>query len=350
MTQLREKESELTIIAQQREVSLRQQTITEQSNQQLKSKIDIHNKAVAEKDTKITLLERKLAQQKKGNGLALAEANLKHITETNDECKRILQERDDELTQLKPIMKNMKSKIGEYERKENEQHTEMIEEELTKVKGELAIAKDQNLTSDSTIEQLEKKVKGKEWMMKSLHEENDDQRSRETHLLACVKKLNDTIDTYESRFEGKGVDVPMLLAKLKDFEVRTKDLQGQVRRLTNKKLNELVVRSSVPHKTEETQKSPTSPRNKPKEVDVDHQSEASENSSYMVSMEDDATLDSNMSDEIDDQFSIKSAQDEDVLSDFLSDVKVGIETLEMESLCCSHRPSPVPMASSTSYG
>mmetsp|Transcript_2957 Transcript_2957/g.6411 ORF Transcript_2957/g.6411 Transcript_2957/m.6411 type:complete len:417 (+) Transcript_2957:204-1454(+) len=352
MTQLREKESELTILVEQRQVSLRQQTITEQSNQQLKSKVELHNKAVAEKDTKIALLEQKLAQEKKGNGSAIAEANLKHITETNAECKRILKERDDELSQLRPIMKHMKSTIGEYEKKDSIQHTEKLVEELAKVKGELAIAKDQNTTSDSTIEQLEKKVKGKEWMIKSLHEDSGDQRSRENHLLAYVKNLNDKIDIYETKFKGKDVDVPMLLAKLKDYEVRTKDLQGQVRRLTNKKLNELVLRSlPIPHEIEETKKP-----NQQVEVDnqsevsepveVDNQSEVSENSSYIGNseqdMDEEGTLDSNGTDEMDDIFSPKSALDEDVLGDFLSDVKVGIETLEMESLCCSHRPSSIP--------
>ena len=147
MTQLREKESELTIHAEQRQVSARQQQITEQSNIQLKSKIDLHNKVVAQKDTKIALLEQKLAQEKKGNGSAIHEANLKHLTDTNAECKRIMQERDDELSQLRPIMKQMKSRIGEYESMDNIHHTEQLEEELRKVKEELAIAEGQILTS-----------------------------------------------------------------------------------------------------------------------------------------------------------------------------------------------------------
>jgi hypothetical protein len=43
----------------------------------------------------------------------------------------------------------------------------------------------------------------------------------------------------------RGIDVPMLLAKLRDYGARTKDLEGQVRRLTNVKLNELVLRSTL---------------------------------------------------------------------------------------------------------
>lgn len=371
MTQLREKESELTRLNEQRQVVVRQQQITEQSNKQLKSKIDLHNKAVAKKDTKIALLEQNLAQEKKGNGSAIADANLKHLTETNSELQRVLQERDDELSQLRPVMKNMKTRIVEYESKESIQYTERIEAELAQVKGELAIAKNENLTSNGTVEQLEKKVKGKEWMIKSLQEENDDQRSRENHLLAHIKQLDEKIDTYEKRFNGKGVDVPMLLAKLKDYEVRTKDLEGQVRRLTNKKLNELVLRSSpIPHQAKDT-KNTTEPRSKPKQdegkpqqnkgelqpdkgkpksEEADYVSDVSETYSFLDSEQDDEEeltfLGSHGSDDMeDDPFSSKIEQEEDVLSDFLSDVKVGIQTLEMDSLCCMQRPSPVPVSS-----
>jgi hypothetical protein len=35
---------------------------------------------------------------------------------------------------------------------------------------------------------------------------------------------------------GRDVDVPMLLAKLRVYGARTKDLEGQVRRLTNVKV------------------------------------------------------------------------------------------------------------------
>jgi len=364
MTQLRERESELTRLNEQLQVVIRQQQITEQSNKQLKSKIDVHNGAAAKNDIKIALLEQNLAQEKKSGGSAIADANLKHLTETNSELQRVLQERDDELSKLKPLMKNMQTRVDEYESKEIMQYTERIEAELAQVEGELAIVRNENLTSNSNIEQLEKKVKGKEWMIKSLQEENDDQRSRENHLLAHIKQLDEKIDTYEKRFNGKGVDVPMLLAKLKDYKVRTEDLEGQVTRLTNKKLNELVLRSSrISHQAKDT-KNTTEQRSKPKQdegellsntgktqsEEADYVSDVSERYSYLDSEQDDeeevSFLGSHGSDDMEnDPSSSKLEQEEDVLGDFLSDVKVGIQTLEMGSLCCMQRPSHVTMSS-----
>lgn len=202
------------------------------------------------------------------------------------------------------------------------------------------------------MEGLEKKVKGKEWMIKSLQEESNDQRSRENHLLYHIKALNEKIETYETKFKGKGIDVPILLAKLKDYEVRTKDLQGQVRRLTNKKLNELVLRSSpVPHQFDNNKESNTvsrsnSEQDEAQQYEADNESKASNRS---FSDDEEATFATNATDEMDDPFYLKSAQDEeDVLGDFLLDVKVGIESMKMEGLCCvteTQGPSPTPMAS-----
>lgn len=350
MTQLREKESQLTMLSEQSQVALRHQQITEQTNMQLKSRIDVHNRAMAEKDTRIAVLEHKLAQQMKGNGSAIAEANLKHLSETNTEHKRVLQERDDELSQLRPILRELKEKVDQYESKATVQHSEKLEAELSKVKEELAVAENKCLTSNSTVDELEKKIKGKEWMIKSLQEESDDQRSRENHLLAHIKKLDETIETYETKFKGRGVDVPMLLAKLKDYEARTKDLQGQIRRLTNKKLNELVLRSSpVPHQEEENkEKQHASSKRQPEislEDEGENESEGTDNYSFLIQdSEEDATFATNATDEEDNpfEFASKSHQEEDVLSDFLTDVKVGIQTLEMESICCAQRPMSPP--------
>merc|ERR1711957_1131151 len=58
--------------------------------------------------------------------------------------------------------------------------------------------------------------------------------------------------------KGKGVDVPILLAKLKDYEVRVKNLQGKLRMLMNKKLNEMVTRrTGTSSSKDEAQKEPT---------------------------------------------------------------------------------------------
>jgi len=133
------------------------------------------------------------------------------------EQTRTLRERDAELSQLRPLMEQLNSKLREYEAKEK--------------------------VSDNTIQQLEQKVKTKEWVIKNLKEEFNAQRSRESSLVAQMTKLNASIEAYETTFHGKDVDVPMLLIKLKEYVERTHDLEGQVRRLTNTKLNELVLMS-----------------------------------------------------------------------------------------------------------
>lgn len=348
MVQLREKESQLNQLSQQHRVALQTQQITEQTNLQLKVKVEQHNRAVAERDTRIAVLEQKLSQERKGNGSAIVEANLAHLKEKNAEHQRLLTERDAELSQLRPLMKDLMAKVEEFEHKGSVQHANMLEEELAQLRIDLAVAKDQGFKAESLVEELEKKVKGKEWMIKSLQEESEDQRSRESHLMSHIKTLTQKVETYESKFNGGGIDVPMLLAKLKDYEVRTKDLQGQVRRLTNKKLNELVLRSSpIPHgKENDDTAAATSTKSKLDQDDGDNDSVLfSDNDSFLVNsiQDDDGTFMSNVTDDMYDQYAHKSNEDEeeDVLSDFISDVKVGIETLEMGSLCCQHRPSPV---------
>ena len=361
MTQLREKDAQISILTDQRVLLVQQKQIAEQTAQQYKYKIGQHNKVVAEKDTKIAILEQKLAQ----NGSVIAEANINHLTETNANYKRIMQERDDELAHLRPLLNEMKSKIEEYSNKDSIQYREQLEDKLTKLEEELVAAKDLISEANNTIDQLENKVKSKEWMIKTLQETNDDQRSKENHLKAQILQLNEQVETYETKFNGKGVDVPMLLAKLNDYEVRTKDLQDQIRRLTNKKLNELVLtsRSSpVPNNQKDDDDkvknpSPISRVSKQKlqqRVDCEgDESQISENSSFLVQSleEEDDTLGSNGTDEMDNgydryddeepSFSNISVQedDDDVVSDFFTDVKVGIETLELESwkACCAQR-------------
>ena len=356
MTQLREKDAQISILTNQRVLLVQQKQIAEQTAQQCKYKIGQHNKVVAEKDTKIAILQQKLAQ----NGSVIAEANINHLTETNADYKRRMQERDNELAHLRPLLNEMKSKIEEYSNKDSIQYSKQLEDKLTKLEEELVAAKDQNSQANNTIDQLENKVKSKEWMIKTLQETNDDQRSLETRLKAQIIQLNEQVETYETKFNGKGVDVPMLLAKLKDYEVRTKDLQGQIRRLTNKKLNELVLtsRSSpVPNNQKDDDdkvKNPTpisrvSKQKLQQQVECEgDESLTSENSSFLVQSleEEDETLGSNGTDNYDGyddeepSFSNNSVQeDEDAVSDFFTDVKVGIETLELESwkACCAQR-------------
>jgi hypothetical protein len=84
-------------------------------------------------------------------------------------------------------VEEFKARIDEYE---HSRQPSKLEEEVTEVKGELAIARVEILTSYDTIEQLGKQFKSKEWMIKTLYEENDQHRSRETELLSQIMKLN----------------------------------------------------------------------------------------------------------------------------------------------------------------
>lgn len=231
MTQLREKETEVAAFAEQR--------------QRLQRKSDRDDQAREDQGREIAVLERQLAEEKKDSGPSKqTAATLQHLAETNAACERSLRAREEELSRLKPILKKLKAKVDDYEKQEHVRLVEQLGGELATTRAELASAEHTNVTSNTTIENLEKKVKGKQWMVKSLQEDSVVQRSRENHLLAHINTLDEKIDTYETRFKGKGVDVPILLAKLKDYEVRVKHLQGKVRMLTNKKLNEMVTRTS----------------------------------------------------------------------------------------------------------
>lgn len=355
MTQLREKDAQISTLSNQRVLLVQEKQTAGQTVRQYQSKVDSQNKMLAERDTKIAVLQNKL----QGSGLAIAEANLDHLTEKNAEYKCVLQERDDELTHLRPLLNQLQAKIEEYAEKESLSHSQQLENELIKVRSELEVAIELTNIANTTIEEQEKKIKSKEWMIKSLQEAAADQRSRENKLQVHADKLDETVHEYNTKFEGKGVDVPMLLAKLKDYEVRTKDLQGQIRRLTNKKLNELVIHSSSKSEVDNEEENDNPAK------DLSNDSHTSETSSFRH--DDDDTLDDSVENEDEDDedddnihplFSNKSAQDddmqdEDVLSDFLSDVQVGIETLEMQSwtaCCVTERSSPLNLDGSRQSG
>ena len=328
MSQLRQKDVEISILTNQRSLLVQEKEIADQISLQYKKTVDMHNKVVAEKDTKIALLQQKLYQERKGSGSAIAEANLSHLAETNTEYKRILKERDDELAHLHPLLNQLKSKIEEYSTKESVQYTQELENEVKKLKGGLIVATEETNTANSNIEDFEKKVKSKEWMIKSLQEENEDQRSRESRLTTQIKTLSETVQEYETKFEGKGVDVPMLLAKLKDYEVRTKDFEVQISRLTNDKLNDLVMIGKTNDKLNDLVVIGKPTISITKDDDIDSlTSDENDNSSF----------DSNGSNEMDNWEDDQNGSNEmDNWDDVMKNMKFGIETLEAESwaACC----------------
>ena len=317
MAQLKQKDAEISILTNQRSLLVQEKEIADQISLQYKKTVDMHNRTTSGKDTKIALLQQKLYQERKGSGSAIAEANLSHLAETNIEYKRILKERDDELAHLHPLLNQLKSKIEEYSTKESVQYTQELENEVKKLKGGLIVATEETNTVISNIEDFEKKVKSKEWMIKSLQEENEDQRSRENRLTTQINTLSETVQEYETKFEGKGVDVPMLLAKLKDYEVRTKDFEGQISRLTNDKLNDLVMISK-----------PTISTTKDDDID-----------SLTSDENDNSSFDSNGS-------SKDGSNEIDNWEDVMKNMKFGIETLEAESwaACCVQDPPTGPLS------
>ncbi|KAL3815568.1 hypothetical protein ACHAXA_000300 [Cyclostephanos tholiformis] len=329
ITQLREKDLELTRHSKHCQVLLEKQKISDQTHLLLHGKIDSYQEEMSKMEAKITVLEEESLKHRLEN---IAEsAKCKRVIQERD---RVIQERDDELSQLRPIVEELKMRIHKYEDDENSRKPSKLELEVTKVNEDLSIARNEILKSHNTIDQLEKKIRSKEWVIKTLKEENDEQRSRETQLLAQINKMNESIDTYETEFIGKGVDVPMLIAKLKDHEARTKELEGQVSRLTNKKLNELVLRSALGPLQEtkgkpNTSKSlisrykPNSPRPKSPQSCNSHRWDGADEvlteNSFNIG---NSTLFSHGTDETED----RSFIDEDgMFDDFMSDVENGID-------------------------
>ena len=210
----------------------------------------------------------------------------------------------------------------------------MVEQLNSKIKEHEANEK----ISNNTIQQLEQKIKAKEWVIKNLKEENMAQRSRESTMLAQMEKLSESIDAYETKFHGKNVDVPMLLIKLKEYVDRTQDLECQVRRLTNRKLNELVLLSRT--RLREVDKGAEKPQEPLPSICDFHQCEGAVNEvSISIVTSSNVECDGNNDGEVDtlysdgtDEMMMMYVQEESVLGELL-------DTLEIESACCLLGPS-----------
>jgi hypothetical protein len=227
MAQLREKEAELA----KYKVTYNEFQKTEQTNRGLKSRLDAQAISMADKDKKIAILVGKLNLEKRGNGSAVADAiadtKIKRLNEQLDEIKREMKSRDDEIARLSAQNKVFMIRAIEYEKKASFQANSFLEQELMTLKEKFAHVNEHNSTCKNTIEELVKRVKTKEWMINSLRSESEEQRNRETRLNAQVNALKQTIESYDAMFAGKNadVDVPMLLAKLVDYETQAKQQQ-----------------------------------------------------------------------------------------------------------------------------
>ena len=358
MTHLREREAELTKLTEQRSVALKQHLAAEQTIRKLKSAVATQRTSLEAKEERIANLERSLAQ--KDNGSEATDAMVKQLNDrvksltekrnaSNAENKRLLQERDAEISNLHSKIKNLRHQAKENAKKVSLQQSERLESKCQKLQSQLDAAAEKNSDLTAQIDQLEKKIKGKEWMIKSLQEENEDQRSRESHLLVHIRALKETIESYETQFVGKGVDVPMLLAKLKDSEERNTELGKKVQHLETEitKLGELATRVSpsqrfAPVRDGECNEDggsmavPGASRQREQEGGSNCNASVASSASFFANSfeqdeEEEATLNTNLSD-MDDPFS-KSNHDDDVLKELIQDVQVGIESLRTEGLC-----------------
>ncbi len=207
MAQLQQKEAELT----------KYKVICDEF-QKARSRLDAQALLMAEKDKRIAMLVGKLNLERRSNGSTVADAisdsKIKRLNEQLEENKREIKSRDDEIAKLKTQNKICMS-------------TSNLDQELPALKDKYVQLKEQNSTCTSTIEELVKRVKAKELMISLLKTENEEYRNRETRLNAQVSALKHTIESCDVANKNSGVDVPMLLAKLADYEAQAKQFQNQ---------------------------------------------------------------------------------------------------------------------------
>ena len=229
MAQLREKEAELA----KYKVTYNEFQKIEQNNRGLKSRLDAQTSAMADKDKKIAMLVGKLNLEKRSNGSAVADAiadtKIKRLNEQLEENKRGIKSRDDEIARLNAQNKVFMIRAIEYEKKASFLTNSYLEQELTALKEKFAQVDEQNSTCKNTIEELVKRVKAKDCMINSLKYETEERHNRETRLNAQMNALKQTIESYDKMFGEKNadVDVPMLLAKLVDYETQEQQFQEQ---------------------------------------------------------------------------------------------------------------------------
>ena len=213
MAQLQQKEAELT----------KYKVICDEF-QKARIRLDVQALSMTEKDKRIAMLVGKLNLERRSNGSTVADAisdsKIKRLNEQLEENKREIKSRDDEIARLKTQNKRCMS-------------TSNLDQELPALKDNYVQLKEQNSTCKSTIEELVKRVKAKELMISLLKTENEEYRIRETRLNAQVNALKHTIESCDVVNKNSDVDVPMLLAKLADYEAQAKQFQNQQQQHTS---------------------------------------------------------------------------------------------------------------------
>lgn len=237
MTHLKEREGELKRITEQRNLTLKQKLAADMANQQLQGALTIQRNLLDAKEKTIKSLEHKLEKESEAarSMSHASEDEVKQLTEEvlslNQEIgtikqayKEALADKDTAICELQSEIEDLTAQFAKVEKKKSSQYSRDLEEQVEELEAKLEEAEKENSEFQTLVEDLEKQVKRKDWIISSLKQENEDQRHREDNLLVHIRGLQQTIDTYETRFMGKGIDVPIVLAKLQDAETRNKEL------------------------------------------------------------------------------------------------------------------------------
>lgn len=355
MTHLKEKEGEIKKMSQEKTMALQQKLQGDAVVRQLQSAVSSQKCLLEEKEKMISKLN--------GGGsasVAATEGRVKELTEellalnaknatTKSEFKRILKDREEKISKLKLEVCDLSTKVEVAEKKSNFRYSDELEQELDDLEAKLDEANEKQTLSTIRIDEMEKEIKRKEWIIKSLQDENEAQRHRESHLLKHIATLDESLQTYETQFNGKEVDVPMVLAKLEDATKRSVELEGKMKNLTAeyRKLDLFAARKKLECATTTRTKKlgvvngvivefPQSENdaNLGNPMDVDEKSlsnnsmESSSSSVLHTSTFDDDAVTLNS---MDDPFSAKHNQDD--ISLLIQDVKNGIERIQEGAFC-----------------
>lgn len=234
MTHLKEREGELKRITEQRNLSLKLKVAAETANQQLQGALSIQKNLLDAKEITIKSLEERL---EKSEALKGGEARIRELseevaglTEERERAKeahqKVLTDKDDIISQLKAQVTELTDKLESTKKKKTSKSINGKDHEwqLEDLESKLQACTEENTNLETQIEEMSNAIKRKDWMISSMKQENEDQRHREDNLHTHIAGMQETIDTYESQFMGKGVDVPIVLAKLADAECRGKEM------------------------------------------------------------------------------------------------------------------------------
>lgn len=234
MTHLKEREGELKRMTEQRNLSLKLKVAAETANQQLQGALSIQKNLLDAKEITIKSLEDELekSQALKGGEDRIRELNeeVASLAEEREKDKdahhKILIEKDDTINELKVQVTELHDKLKSAEKKKTIKSARSTDyqSQIEDLESKLHESAEEKNELRTKIEELSELIKRKDWMITSMKQENEDQRHREDNLHTHIAGLQETIDTYEAKFVGKGIDVPIVLAKLADADCRSKTL------------------------------------------------------------------------------------------------------------------------------